>query len=62
MTKINRWWIREVEIPINPDFDGQDIVESDISSGSMLIFQIMIKVATGEDLSMLWNEIQKKDN
>jgi len=62
MTKIDRWWIKEVEIPINPDFDGQDIVDSEIFSGSMLIFQIMIKVATGEDFSMLWEEFQKGGN
>ena len=53
MTQIDRWWIKEVEIPINPDFDGQDIADSDISSGSMLIFQMVIKVVTGEGFSML---------
>ncbi|WP_414545386.1 hypothetical protein [Nostoc sp. CCY0012] len=57
--KIDRWWIKEVDIPVNSDFDGQEIVDSDINSGNMLFIQMMITIATGEDSSIFWEEIQK---
>jgi len=52
VTKIDRWWVREVEIPTNPDFDDQDvdaIADEEIVSGNMLFLQLMIHVATGDD-------------
>jgi hypothetical protein len=60
VTKIDRWWIREVEMPTNPDFDGQEIVDNDIESGNMLFLQMMIRVATGEDSAVFWEEFQKR--
>ena len=58
VAQIDRWWIQEVEIPINPDFDGQRINDDEIQSGSMLFLQIMICTVTGEDFSAIWNEMQ----
>ena len=52
VAKVDRWWIREVEIPTNPDFDEalvDDLDDSKIISGSMLFLQLIIQVATGED-------------
>ncbi|TAE53152.1 MAG: hypothetical protein EAZ87_24045 [Nostocales cyanobacterium] len=60
VTKIDRWWIREVDIPTNSDFDGQNIADSDIKSGSMIFIQMMLKIATGEDSSVFWDEFQKQ--
>jgi hypothetical protein len=36
--KIERWWIREVEIPTNPDFDGKDIPDDEIMSGKEIFY------------------------
>jgi hypothetical protein len=60
VTQIDRWWIQEVEIPINSDFDGQEVNNKDIQSGNMLFLQIMIRTVTGEDFSAMWNEFQKQ--
>jgi hypothetical protein len=60
VTKIDRWWIREVEIPANSDFDAQEVIDSNIQSGNMLFIQMMIQIATGEDSSVFWNEFQKQ--
>lgn len=52
VTKIDRWWVRAIEIPTNPVFDDQDvdcIPDNEITSGNMLFLQLMIQVATGED-------------
>jgi hypothetical protein len=52
VTKVDRWWIREVEIPTNPDFDETpvyDLDDSEIISGNMLFLQLSIRIATGED-------------
>ncbi len=55
MNKIDVWWIRNVEIPTNPDFDDQDvdaIPDSEIKSGNMIFMEIMLNIASGnEDVS-----------
>jgi len=43
--KADTWWIREVEIPINPDFDKVEVKDSDIRSGRMIILDHLISVA-----------------
>ncbi len=54
VSKIERWWIREVELPINPDYDGVEVADDEITSGTMLCIQIMIQTAAGEDSTALW--------
>ncbi len=44
LSKIDRWWITEVEIPTNPDFDGQDVRPSEVRSGSMEFVSYLIRV------------------
>ena len=44
LSKIDRWWMTEVEIPGNPDFDGQEINPSEVRSGSMEFVSYLIKV------------------
>jgi hypothetical protein len=60
VTKIDRWWIKEVHIPVNSDFDGQEVADADIQSGTMIFIQMMLRIATGEDSSVFWNEFQKQ--
>ena len=62
VTKIDRWWIREVEMTINSDFDGCEVADKDITSGNMLFIQMMIRIATGEDSGAFWEEFQKQSN
>ncbi|MBW4460991.1 MAG: hypothetical protein KME47_12255 [Nodosilinea sp. WJT8-NPBG4] len=59
LTKIDRWWIKEVEIPTNPEFDGQEVADDDIQSGVMLCMQMMLRIATDENASVFWDEFQK---
>ncbi len=47
--KIEVWWIREVEIPINPDFDGKEIDEDGIRSGSVISLQLLCDIALGDE-------------
>jgi len=43
--KADIWWVKEVEIPINPDFDQVEVKDSDIRSGRMIILDHLISVA-----------------
>lgn len=45
---IEKWWIINVELPTNPDFDGQEIDEDGIVSGPSWIMQMLGQVALGE--------------
>jgi hypothetical protein len=47
--KIEKWWIVNVEIPTNPDFDGQEIDEDGIVSGPSWVMQLLAQVALGEE-------------
>ncbi|MCB9947555.1 MAG: hypothetical protein H6842_06985 [Rhodospirillaceae bacterium] len=51
VTKIERWWIINVEIPTNPDWDGKEIDEDDITPSSVLLIQLLSQVALGSDES-----------
>lgn len=46
VTKIDRWWVREFEIPVNREFDNKIIEDFEITSGNMLFLQLMIHIAT----------------
>ncbi len=60
LTKIDRWWIKEVDIPTNPDFDGQEVADDEIQSGMMLCMQMMLRIATDENASVFWDEFQNQ--
>lgn len=51
LDKIERWWIINVEIPTNPDFDGKqdDIDEDGILPGPILSLRMMLDIALGSD-------------
>ncbi|AJY05992.1 hypothetical protein QZM46_06085 [Burkholderia vietnamiensis] len=51
LRKIEVWWVVNVEIPTNPDFDGREIDEAAIVPGPVLMLQMMVEVLSGnEDL------------
>jgi hypothetical protein len=47
LKKIERWWVVNVEIPTNPDFDGREINEDGIIPGPVLMLELMLEVANG---------------
>ncbi len=47
--KIGRWWIVNVEIPTNPDFDGEEIDEAGIVPGSTMGLRLLIDIALGSE-------------
>jgi len=64
--KIDVWWIREIEIPTNPDFDTMsenDIDTNGIFSIRMAILDLLRQVADGNDenLRKLYEQFTKKD-
>lgn len=63
-TKIEKWWIMNVEIPTNSDFDNQDIKEKDVVTGSELMNRVMIDILTGneDEANFYYNEFLKARN
>ena len=52
VAKIDRWWIKEIEMPTDPDMTPERLDatnESDITSGNMMFLQMMTKIAAGDD-------------
>lgn len=47
--KIEKWWIVNVELPTNPDYDSEDISEDGIVSGPSWVMQLLTQVALGDD-------------
>lgn len=47
--KIEKWWIVNVELPTNPDYDGAEIDEDGILSGPSWVMQLLTQVALGDD-------------
>lgn len=65
LRKIGVWWVVNVEIPTNPDFDGQEIDEEEIVPGAVLSLQMLIQVASGNtELLEHWRNgyIKEKEN
>lgn len=61
LRKIGVWWVVNVEIPTNPDFDGQEIDEAGIVPGAVLSLQMLIEVASGNtELLERWRKERAK--
>lgn len=63
--KIDLWWIREVEIPTNQNFDAVDPDEIDLGatfSMRMAILDLLLQVADGNDetLRQLYEQFKKR--
>lgn len=48
LIKFEKHWVLEFEIPINSEFDGQDINENDISTGIISIVEYLVIIARNE--------------
>lgn len=49
MRKIEVWWIVNVEIETDPDFDGREVNPDEITPGPILMMQIMMEVLSGNE-------------
>lgn len=49
VTKIDRWWIVNLEIATDPDLAGKEFDEDDVTPGSMMLLQVLQQVALGND-------------
>jgi hypothetical protein len=49
LRKIEVWFVMEVEIPTNPDFDAKEVDSDDVQPGSVLSLQILLDVALGDE-------------
>ena len=60
LRKIGVWWVVNVEVPTNPDFNGQEgIDEANIVPGTALVLQMFIEVASGStELLERWRKRQ----
>jgi len=47
--KVDTWFIREVEIPTNPDIDPDSVDLSGVASGRMIVLQLMFEVLAGNE-------------
>lgn len=48
LKRIETWWIREVEIPTDPDLAGQEFDEKGIVPGSVMMLQVLCDIALGD--------------
>jgi len=49
LRKIEVWWIMNVELAVNPDYDGQEIDEADVIPGPLMSLRVLFDVALGSD-------------
>ncbi len=49
LRKIEVWWIVNVEIPTNPDFDTHEVDEGGIVPGPVWVLQLLCGVALGDE-------------
>lgn len=59
--KIEKWWILNIEIPTNPDFDAHsEILDKDIVTSSQAFNQIILDMLSGDDkkASFYLNELK----
>ncbi len=49
LDKIERWWIVNVEIPINPDLKGLEINESQVIPGPIMGLRLLLDIALGSE-------------
>jgi hypothetical protein len=67
LRKVETWWIKEVDIPTNPDFDDREVADTDILPGSVAGLQILRDVALGSEqesrrhLRALWRAQNHRD-
>jgi hypothetical protein len=49
LRKIEVWWVINVEVPTNPDYDGQEVNPDEVTPGPVLMMQMMFEVLSGNE-------------
>lgn len=49
LDKIERWWLVNVEIPTNPEFDGKEVDAQDAIPGPLMGLRLLVDVALGSE-------------
>ena len=49
LRKIEVWWIVNVEIPTNPEYDGIEVDEAKVLPGPVMSMQVLMDIALGDD-------------
>ncbi len=61
LRKIEIWWVINVEIAINPEYDDQEIDKEGIVPGAILSLQMLIQVASGNtELLEAWRKTKSE--
>lgn len=62
--KIEKWWILNVEIPTDPEFDDEEINEEEILPGKVMILRLLTDIALGseEESKFYYTEFNKRNN
>lgn len=61
LRKIEVWWVVNVELATDPDYDDQEVDEAGIVPGAILSLQILLHVASGgTELLEAWRNQQAK--
>jgi len=62
LRKIDVWWVVNLDLATDPDMADKEIDEKDITPGSMMIFQMLMDVALGdeEQAEAYINEMMKR--
>ena len=47
--KIEGWWILNVEVPANPDFDAKEVDEGSVTSGPEIAMNVLWDIAMGKE-------------
>ncbi len=49
LDKIERWWLVNVEIPTNPEYDGQEVDAEKVIPGVIMSLRLLVDVALGSE-------------
>ncbi len=60
VTKIDRWWITNVELAIRDDIDPDHVQPEGIISGNMIFLHLLMTTAAGANSTALYNEWLKQ--
>lgn len=63
LRKIEVWWVVNVELATNPDYDDQEVDEAGIVPGAILSLQMLLHVASGgTELLDVWRNQRTKNS
>lgn len=63
--KIDKWWIREIDIPTNPDFDDRIFTQAEldgVQSSRMIVMGLFVAMAKGHEaeLRLLYESVKEE--